>query len=94
MEALSVSPWQVPPARRPTPNPLRLYLRHHVQGTLNSACGINKDNLNNHSASPTLLSGSEYIYQQYQQLEINNKNNSLASANVGRAQKLFKLSLE
>ena len=32
-------------------------------------------------------------YQQYQQLGINNKNNSLASANVGRAQKLFRLSL-
>ena len=49
MEALSVSPWQVPPARWPTPNPLRLYLRHYVQGTLNSACGINKDNIDNSS---------------------------------------------
>ena len=77
----------------------------HVKGNDKTECGINKDNLNNHSylaqwartiitASPTLLSGSEYIYQQYQQLEINNNNNSLASANVGRAQKLFKLSLE
>ena len=76
----------------------------HVKGNDKTECGINKDNLNNHSylaqwartiitASPTLLSGSEYIYQQYQQLEINNNNNSLASANVGRAQMLFKLSL-
>ena len=61
----------------------------------NAECGINKDNLNNNSASPTLLSGSEYIYQQYQQLGINNENNySQASANVGRAQELSMLSSE
>jgi hypothetical protein len=28
---------------------------------------FSKDNIDNYSASPTLLSGSEYIYQQYQQ---------------------------
>ena len=41
---------------------------------------------NNNSASPTLLSGmGEHIYQQFQQLRINNENNySQASANVGR----------
>ena len=39
----------------------------HVKGNDKTECGINKDNLNNNSASPTLLSGSEYIYQQYQQ---------------------------
>ena len=61
----------------------------------NAECEINKDNLNNNSASPTLLSGSEYIYQQYQQLGINNENNySQASANVGRAQELSTLSSE
>ncbi len=62
----------------------------------NAECGINKDNLNNSSASPTLLSGTgEHIYQQYQQLEINNENNySQASANVGRAQELSMLSSE
>ena len=36
----------------------------------------------------------EYIYQQYRQLGTNNKNNSLVSANVGRAQVLSKLSLK
>ena len=41
-----------------------------------------------------IASGKEYLYQQYQQLGTNNKNNSLASANVGRAQMLFKLSLK
>ena len=76
----------------------------------NAECGINKDNLNNSSASPTLsphsltklvgtpilLSGTgEHIYQQYQQLRINNENNySQASANVGRAQELSMLSSE
>ena len=76
----------------------------------NAVCGINKDNLNNNSASPTLsphsltklvgtpilLSGTgEHIYQQYQQLGINNENNnSQASANVGRAQELSMLSSE
>ena len=54
---------------------------------------FSKDNIDNYSASPTLLSGKEYLYQQYQQWGTNNKNNSLASANVGRAQMLFKLSL-
>jgi hypothetical protein len=44
-----------------------------------------EDNINNISAHPTLVSGEEYIYQQYRQLGTNNKNNSLASANVGRA---------
>ena len=39
-----------------------------------------------------IISGREYIYQQYRQLGTNNKNNSLASANVGRAQRLSKLS--
>ena len=60
----------------------------------NAECGINKDNLNNNSASPTLLSGTgEHIYQQFQQLRINNENNySQASANVGRAQELSMLS--
>ena len=56
--------------------------------------------------TPILLSGKGYTYQQYRQLGINNKNNSLASANVGRGgvpeksadfwgalQMLFKLSL-
>ncbi len=59
-------------------------------------CGINKDNLNNNSASPTSLSGTgEHIYQQCQQLGINNENNySQASANVGRAQELSMLSSE
>ena len=67
----------------------------HVKGNDKTECGINKDNLNNNSASPTLLSGSEYIYQQYQQLGINNENNySQASANVGRAQELSMLSSE
>ncbi len=79
----------------------------HVKGNDKTECGINKDNLNNNSASPyatrsferseirTLLSGSEYIYQQYQQLGINNENNySQASANVGRAQELSTLSSE
>ena len=57
----------------------------HVKNN-NVECGINKDNLNNSSASPTMLSGmGGHIYQQYQQLEINNENNySQASANVGR----------
>ena len=57
----------------------------HVKNN-NAECGINKDNLNNNSASPTLLSGTgEHIYQQFQQLRINNENNySQASANVGR----------
>ena len=66
----------------------------HVKNN-NAECGINKDNLNNNFASPTLLSGTgEHIYQQFQQLRINNENNySQASANVGRAQRLFKLSL-
>ena len=77
----------------------------HVKNN-NAECRINKDNLNNNSylaqwartiitASPTLLSGTgEHIYQQSQQLRINNENNySQASANVGRAQRLFKLSL-
>ena len=45
---------------------------------------FSKDNIDNITASPTLLSGKEYLYQQYQQCGINNKNNSLASANVGR----------
>ena len=81
---------------------------------------FSKDNIDNITASPTLsphsltklvgtpilLSGKEYIYQQYQQWGTNNKNNSLASANVGRGgvpeksadfwgalQMLFKLSL-
>ena len=65
-----------------------------------------EDNTNNHSASPyatrsfdrseirTLLSGEGYIYQQYRQLGTNNKNNSLASANVGHARVLSKLSLK
>ena len=67
----------------------------HVKGNDKTECGINKDNLNNNSASPTLLSGSEYIYQQYQLLGINNENNySQASANVGRAQELSMLSSE
>ena len=78
----------------------------HVKNN-NAECGINKDNLNNNSylaqwartiitASPTLLSGTgEHIYQQFQQLRINNENNySQASANVGRAQKLSMLSSE
>ena len=62
----------------------------------NVECGINKDNLNNSSASPTMLSGmGGHIYQQYQQLRINNENNySQASANVGRAQELSMLSSE
>ena len=65
----------------------------HVKNN-NAECGINKDNLNNNSASPTLLSGTgEHIYQQFQQLRINNENNySQASANVGRAQELSMLS--
>ena len=54
---------------------------------------FSKDNIDNYSASPTLLSGREYLYQQYQQWGTNNKYNSLASANVGRAQMLFTLSL-
>ncbi len=68
----------------------------HVKGNDKTECGINKDNLNNSSASPTLLSGTgEHIYQQYQQLRINNENNySQASANVGRAQELSMLSSE
>ena len=53
-----------------------------------------EDNINNLSAHPTLVSGEEYIYQQYRQLGTNNKNNSLASASVGRAQVLSKLSLK
>ena len=67
----------------------------HVKSN-NAECGINKDNLNNSSASPTMLSGmGGHIYQQYQQLEINNENNySQASANVGRAQELSMLSSE
>ena len=78
----------------------------HVKNN-NAECGINKDNLNNNSylaqwartiitASPTLLSGTgEHIYQQFQQLRINNENNySQASANVGRAQELSMLSSE
>ena len=78
----------------------------HVKNN-NAECGINKDNLNNNSylaqwartiitASPTLLSGTgEHIYQQSQQLRINNENNySQASANVGRAQELSMLSSE
>ena len=28
---------------------------------------LSKDNIDNYSASPTLLSGREYLYQQYQQ---------------------------
>jgi hypothetical protein len=28
---------------------------------------FSKDNIDNSSASPTLLSGKEYLYQQYQQ---------------------------
>ena len=67
----------------------------HVKNN-NAECGINKDNLNNNFASPTLLSGTgEHIYQQFQQLRINNENNySQASANVGRAQELSMLSSE
>ena len=34
---------------------------------------FSKDNIDNSSASPTLLSGKEYLYQQYQQWGTNNK---------------------
>ena len=66
----------------------------HVKTNNNEVDRKNKDNLNNNSASPTLLSGTgEHIYQQFQQLRINNENNySQASANVGRAQELSMLS--
>ena len=82
----------------------------HVKTNNNEVGSKNKDNLNNNSASPTLsphsltklvgtpilLSGTcEHIYQQFQQLRINNENNySQASANAGRAQELSMVSSE
>jgi hypothetical protein len=41
-----------------------------------------------------LLSGKQDTYQQYRQLENNNKNNYSARRNVGAAQVLSKLSLD